>query len=208
MLGLVLVAVVLFLLSLWQPWWNFKLYAPQYPRGLSLVISLTGLAGDVNEVDMLNHYIGMAHLDAAAPFERRYGAYGVIGICLLVVAMTVFGGRRLARWAVLAGALFPLGFVIDTSYWLYRFGHDLDRRAPLHIPQFTPQLFGNGSIGQFMTFARPELGFWLACVGVACLVGAVLARELGATVRTQRASHPPLTHAEPGADPSPRSKPE
>lgn len=207
-LGLVLVAVTLFVLSLWQPWWNFKLYAPQYPRGLSLVISLTGLSGDVREVDMLNHYIGMAPLDSAAPLERKYGAYGVVGICLLVLAMTVFGGRRSARWAAFAGALFPLGFVVDISYWLYRFGHALDRRAALHIPPFTPQLFGNGTIGQFMTFARPELGFWLACLGVVCLLGAVIVREHIGAARKQRPSLEPSSNAESGSDSSLKSKTE
>jgi copper chaperone NosL len=207
-LGLALVAVALFVLSLWQPWWNFKLYAPQYPRGLSLAISLTGLSGDVREVDMLNHYIGMAHLDAAAPLERKYGAHAVLGICVLVVAMTVFGGRRLARWAALAGALFPIGFVVDTSYWLYRFGHDLDRRAPLHIPEFTPQMFGNGSIGQFMTFARPELGFWLASLGVVALMGVVIAREYTGMAPKQRQSHDAVNHAASGVDSNLTSKPE
>jgi hypothetical protein len=156
---------------------------------------------------MLNHYIGMAHLDAAAALERKYAAHAVAGLCLIVVSMTLFSGRKLGRLIVLAGALFPIGFVVDSFYWLHRFGHELDPRAPLHIPKFTPQLFGNGSIGQFMTFARPEVGFWLASLGVACLLGAVIARECFAArgrVRSREAESKPDLAFESAAE----SKPE
>lgn len=166
-------AIVLFAVSLSRPWWNFKLYAPQYPRGLTLVIALTGLSGDAAEINTLNHYIGMRSLDEAAAFERQYASYGVALVGLLVMGTVLLMGKRLGWLTALAGAAFPLGFLADSSYWLYRFGHELDPRAPLEIPAFTPQLFGNGQIGQFMTFAQPESGFWIAVGAVfvlACLV--------------------------------------
>ena len=175
-LALVLGAIGLFFISLQQPWWFFRLYAPQYPRGLTLVISLAGLSGDVREIDMLNHYIGMGHLDAAARFEREYAAYGIAGLSATLLGIALFARRSWVRWLGPIGALFPLGFVADSFYWLHRFGHELDPRAPLHLPTFTPQLFGNGTIGQFMTFARPERGFWLAVFGVALLFGASFVR--------------------------------
>ena len=174
--GLSLVAVAVFVLSVAQPWWRFKLYAPQYPHGLTLIISLTGLSGDVHEIYMLNHYIGMAHLDEAAAWERAHAGLGVALLCAIVLVLAVLRSPRYAWLASLAGALFPLGFLLDSFYWLRRFGHVLDPRAPLHIDPFTPQLFGNGSIGQFMTFALPERGFWLAVAGVVALAIAALVR--------------------------------
>jgi hypothetical protein len=148
----------------------FKLYAPQYPRGLTLVISLTGLGGDVHEIDTLNHYIGMGHLTDAARFEREHATLAVALLGVTLVGLSLWR----ARWAriamALGAALFPLGFIVDSAYWLHRFGHELDPRAPLHIPAFTPELFGNGSIGQFMTFAVPQQGFVLAVLGVVLLV--------------------------------------
>jgi hypothetical protein len=167
--GLVASAIALFVYSLQQPWWFFRLYAPQYPRGLTLIISLRGLSGDVREIDMLNHYIGMAHLDAAAAFERQYASHAVALLAVGVLLVAVFAKPARSWWLAGLGALFPLGFLADSLFWLYRFGHSLDTSAPLRIPSFTPQLFGNGSIGQFMTFARPERGFWFAVVGVVLL---------------------------------------
>jgi len=174
-----LLAAALFASSLTQPWWRFSLYAPQYPRGLTLLLSLSGMTGDVREIDMLNHYIGMGHLSEAASFERAHAVHGVVLLCVALLGLAVLSGRR-ARWSmVLAGALFPLGFLADSMYWLHRFGHELDPRAPLHIPPFTPQLFGNGAIGQFMTYAVPQQGFVLALAGVLVLLAIALAGERG-----------------------------
>jgi len=76
-----LLAAALFASSLTQPWWRFSLYAPQYPRGLTLLLSLSGMTGDVREIDMLNHYIGMGHLSEAASFERAHAVHGVVLLC-------------------------------------------------------------------------------------------------------------------------------
>ena len=49
--GVMLAAIGLQVASLFQPWWWIKLYAPQYPKGLKIIISLTGVSGDAKEVD-------------------------------------------------------------------------------------------------------------------------------------------------------------
>jgi copper chaperone NosL len=174
--GLALGAIGLLVGSLWQTWWMFKLYAPQYPHGLTLGISLTGLSGDVREIDTLNHYIGMGHLDAAASFERRMAGVGVAAVGTLVVAFALLTGRKLTALILVPAVMLPLGFVVDSFIWLYRFGHELDPHAPLRIPPFTPELFGNGEIGQFMTFAIPQRGFWMTIAAVGLLAVATLLR--------------------------------
>src|SRR5262249_16067166 len=71
---LVLIPAVAALLgSQGLPYWTMKLAAPQYPRGLSLAIYPDRIAGDVDEIDGLNHYIGMRKIGTAAELERRLG---------------------------------------------------------------------------------------------------------------------------------------
>jgi hypothetical protein len=170
-------AIAFFAASFFVPWWQFWLYAPQYPKGLSLVISLTGMGGDVAEIDILNHYIGMKHLAGAAPVERQLAGYGVAAVAVITLVLLAASGRKLNKLVAIPAIAFPIGFLADSFYWLYSFGHQLDPRAPLHIGAFTPQMFGNGQIGQFETFARPGLGFWLAIAGVGCAVLATLLRS-------------------------------
>ena len=169
-------ALALIALSVREPWWFLRLYAPQYPHGLTLVVGLDGFSGDVREIDMLNHYIGMAPLNDAASLERQVAPYAVVLLILGLVALAVWV-RPAASWLLpVLGALFPVGFVADCMFWMVRYGHQLDPRAPLQLPPFTPELFGNGTIGQFMTFARPERGFWLAVLAVVLLAAASFVR--------------------------------
>ncbi|MCC6527981.1 MAG: hypothetical protein IT373_35370 [Polyangiaceae bacterium] len=173
---LALTAGALFLGSYFQPWWRFQLYAPQYPNGLELVISLDGVSGDVREVNMLNHYIGMESLEKAAPFEREMAIYAVAGLAVLVLALTLALGKKVGKLVVIPGLLFPLVFIADSFYWLHKFGHSMDPKAAIHIAPFTPHMFGNGEIGQFGTFAYPLTGFWMSVAGALLLVVAVVFR--------------------------------
>lgn len=176
-LGLSVVAVVLWAVAYLRPWWQFYLYAPQYPNGLVLDISLTGLGGDAREVNMLNHYIGMKGLDEAAALERQLAVWGVGLVALLSVSLTLFVGKRW-NWVILLPALgFPLAFVGDSVAWLHHFGHTLDPHAPLRIPMFTPEFFGWGEIGQFKTYAMPLSGFWLALAALGTMLLAVYLRR-------------------------------
>src|SRR5436190_18931470 len=52
--------VIIFLASLWFfPMWMIELRAPQYPGGLSMLIWINDIKGDVDIINGLNHYIGM-----------------------------------------------------------------------------------------------------------------------------------------------------
>jgi len=176
-LGASVVGAVLVACSYFLPYWNFKLVAPQYPKGLFMTIFLHGVGGAVDEVDIINHYIGMHKLVDAAPIERAVGPWAVGVIVLTVVAGTVLAGRRV-HWALLVPAIaLPVGFLLDTLYWMWKFGHNLDPAAPIDFAPFMPQLFGHGQIGQFHTWAWPAAGFWMAVVGAVLVVGAVFLRE-------------------------------
>jgi hypothetical protein len=173
-----LAAIGLHVASLFYPWWWIKLYAPQYPKGLRMDIALTGVTGDVKEVDILNHYIGMDAMEKAAAIERQLAGYGIAFLAIAIVVVALLAGKKLGKLLAVIGFSFPFAFLADSYYWMYRFGHTLNPDAPIHLPSFTPQLFGNGKIGQFMTFAQPSLGFWLA-------VGGFVALLLAAVVRTR-----------------------
>ncbi|MDP2313699.1 MAG: cytochrome C [Pseudomonadota bacterium] len=175
--------------SWFLPWWRFHLLAPQYPEGLELVVYLHGLGGDVQEVDIINHYIGMAHLADAAPLERAWSAWLVAAFALATIATAVVRLRWLP--AVIA-AMLPVGFLVDTWYWLHRYGNTLDPRAPVHLDPFTPVLFGEGHIGQFSTQAGPMAGFALALVAVVFgVLAAIRPRAHASPAAPPRAAPPP-----------------
>ncbi len=167
---LFLTAAALLLISLFTPYWQLTLNAPQYPNGLTIEASLTGVSGDVGEIDGLNHYIGMRPLAEAATFERSIAIAGVIMLILLILA-AVFVHNRWAGLLALPAMLFPLIFLLDLQYWLANFGQNLDPKAPLSssVKPFIPPVLGEGVIAQFSTWAVPAIGLWLA-IGASILI--------------------------------------
>lgn len=157
------IARVLLLVSIFFPYWEMELVAPQYPNGLFLTAYVNHLTGDVKEIDGLNHYIGMRPLNEAAQFEKAMAIWAVIAMFLLIEgAMFIH-----SRWAVLLAipaVLFPVGFLADLQYWMAHFGQNLDPSAPLSssVKPFTPTVLGEGGIGQFRTYGFVGFGLWLA----------------------------------------------
>jgi len=79
-------AVLLLIASIFLPYWKMTLEAPQYPKGLSVQAYIYKLTGDVNEIDGLNHYIGMRPLGEAAQLERSLSIVAVSVLSLLIIA--------------------------------------------------------------------------------------------------------------------------
>lgn len=163
-------AAILLAASILFPYWELRLNAPQYPRGLYMTVYIDHIRGDIREIDGLNHYIGMAPLGQAAQLERNVA---MAAMSALIGGLAVAAVLR-PRWAALLGlpaVLLPPVFLADLFYWLRHFGQNLDPKAALAdaIPPFTPRILGHGAIAQFSTDAMVQSGFWLA------LAAAVLA---------------------------------
>jgi hypothetical protein len=173
-LVLTLAAIGCCVAAYFHPIWGFYLYAPQYPRGLTLAIYIDRLAGDTMEIDILNHYIGMAKLGAAAQWERTMAVYVLVAISISKLFVPSLPDRRQALLAALPAMVFPFVFTLIMFVWMYKFGHELDPAAPVHMAPFTPELLGQGIIGNFKTYGMPGPGFYLLLVG-ACLT-AIAAR--------------------------------
>lgn len=165
--GVVLsLARIAILVSLFVPYWQMTLHAPQYPDELHVSAYINRLTGDVTEIDGLNHYIGMRPLNEAAQLERSLSIAMLIALILLVEGAT----HVHSKWAValvLPAILFPFFFLIDLHLWMSHFGQNLDPTAPLSsaIKPFTPPVLGVGVVGQFKTVASPGLGLILAVSG-------------------------------------------
>jgi len=169
---LIVVAAVLLLPVFFLPMlpiWHLYMVAPQYPEGLSLHIFTNTIRGDLDKINLLNHYVGM---HAITPRDFREFAY-------MPQALTLFGVAALAaallgrRWLAIAGWLAFTGFAVlmfnDYVHWLYRYGHDLDPRAAIKLQAFTPPVIGYQKMANFRVWSFPGIGTWL--LGIAWLLG-------------------------------------
>ena len=167
------------LVSVFLPYWQMTLLAPQYPGGLHVWVYVNKLSGDVREIDILNHYIGMRPLGEAAQLERSLSIFAIAVLTLLLVA-TVYVHNQFAALLSLPALVFPGIFLADLAFWLRNFGQHLDPHAPLSsaIKPFVPPLLGEGRVGQFRTIASLDIGFYLAILAsVLIIVGLYLHRR-------------------------------
>ncbi len=151
--------------SILFPYWQLRLTAPQFPKGLRVTAYVNRLEGDVLELEGLNHYVGLPSFNDGAVLERSVAIAGILVLGGLLLASLYIHSRWVVAF-VAPALLFPPFFLVDLQYWLWRYGHSLDPRAPLSgaVGEFTPPLFGPGKIAQFDTLAWPGIGLGLAVV--------------------------------------------
>lgn len=158
--------------SFFFPLWKMHLFAPQYQEGLSLFIYSHKIQGggiegaDLNEINSLNHYIGMKPLRQADFFEMQWMPFVFGLIILLLLRAAVFG--QMAN-VVDVFALFSYFGVFSIGafyYRLYIYGHTLDPKAAMKIEPFTPLLIGTKKIANFTQHSYPEPAAYLLIVAV------------------------------------------
>jgi hypothetical protein len=179
LLGLLVVPLAL---AFSAPLWNIHLVAPQYPAGLDLDIYAHTVEGDIQEVNTLNHYIGMARIDRASLTDLDWIPFALGILFVLTLRVASIGDNRSLVDLVVLFLYFSL-FSLGRFYFkMYVFGHNLDPAAPFQVEPFTPAVLGTRQIANFTTSAWPSLGsLWIGCYGLGLL--AVLAWNLRAGAR-------------------------
>ncbi len=172
-----LIAIGLLAIALFVPFWSMKLEAPQYPAGLYLTAYGDEILGDLREINILNHYVGMQHIDASPAPEMVLFNYGIFAVMVLCALAPLH--RRLAHLAILACIGMPMVILADLQWWLHSFGRNLDPSAPLDVEPFTPLALGVSTIHNFVSKAWVSWGFF-------CMIGAALAIGVGLRISTRK----------------------
>ena len=154
--------VVPLLLAFTAPLWNISMKAPQYPNGLGLDIYAHKVEGgrdgaDIQEINTLNHYIGMSPIDRAALSDLDWIPFALGILVILTLRVAAIGNvSALIDLAVMTFyfSLFSLGRFV---YRLYVLGHNLDPKAPVTVEPFMPAVFGTKQIANFTVTSLPRL---------------------------------------------------
>ncbi len=155
------VSLILLLAGAVLPLWSMTLHAPQYVHGLRLVIDGRGTQGDVDELNELNHYIGMPPIQIEQFRETRL-FFPAVAALALGLLLTVAVSWRVVRWLEVAGLwALPIVFLADLQYRLHQFGHSLAPGAAFRLPAFTPRVIGPTVVMNFNVTAMPGPGLLL-----------------------------------------------
>ena len=180
-------AIALFAVN-FMPIWQIDLDAPQYPEGLRLLIFANKLAGNVDIINGLNHYIGMKHIDASMFPEFSYMKY-ILGALVGFGLLAGLTGKRpvLYSWVILLLIAATAG-MYDFWSWLYDYGHNLDPRAAIIVPgmSYQPPLLGYKDLLNFRAGSFPDLGGYAIIISGFMAVIAVML-ELLRKPKTEKA---------------------
>jgi len=152
------------------PMWSISLEAPQYPIPLEVVIFIDHLGeanhGDIQNFDLMNHYVGMAKLPTEM-VEFEIFPKVVVGISILGLIFGFIGKKSL--YLVWFGIMVLLGIagIYDFYLWLYDYGHNLDPRAAIQIlDAYQPPIFGTKEILNFTVRSYPAIGSIILGIGI------------------------------------------
>ncbi|MEX2414586.1 MAG: hypothetical protein WD424_00465 [Paenibacillaceae bacterium] len=155
-------------MSIFLPWWGMHFMAPQYPEGLDIIVYPYKMAGRIDIINGLNHYIGMKPFSEESFTELRYLPYIMSTLALFAVIVGLLRNMKLLYGLI---SLFMVGGIIgvyDIHRWLKAFGTELDPKAPIEIAPFVPPIFGENTIANFVTNSYFTYGSFL--LGIAFLL--------------------------------------
>jgi hypothetical protein len=162
-----LAAAITVAISVLFPLWKLYLVAPQYSGGLTMQIYAYKIHGgglngnDINEINNLNHYIGMKKIEQVDFREMQIMPFMFGVFILLALRGVVFGEMKNVIDLFVLASYFGAFSIGAFYYRLWWYGHHLDSRAPVHIKPFTPLVFGSQKIANFTQSSYPELGTYL-----------------------------------------------
>ena len=174
----------MFLLGLYfLPLWNIMLGAPQYPEPLGMNIHINGLRGvsefDIQNIDGLNHYIGMRTLPKDedmwefSAFPKIVGGMVILGVVIgLLGFFRKVSYKWFVGWFLLMSVLGVLG-MYDFNEWMVDYGTNLDPNAIMKLTHpdgtpmtYKPPLLGHVKMLNFDVTSMPAPGAWLMFGGM------------------------------------------
>jgi len=171
-----LLAALAVAVSVLFPLWQLHLIAPQYAEGLRLDIYAWKIQGgglngnDLNEINNLNHYIGMKSIHQADFNEMEVMPFMFGVFILLSLRAAVLGLMRFVVDLFMVASWFGVFSIGSFYYRLWQYGHQLDPKAPMQVKPFTPLIFGTQQIANFTQSSYPQLGTYLLWVFMGLLL--------------------------------------
>jgi copper chaperone NosL len=168
----VIAGLLIFTLN-FLPLWRITLLAPQYPDGVHLFIYINKIGGatpgTLQNVNILNHYIGMKPIDPDSIKELIYLPY-IFNFFAIMALIIAWLNKKWAyiTWFVVFSIILLLAFY-DFYLWEYDYGHNLDPKAPMSFEgeSFQPPLIGSKTIINFIAKSYPHIGGWMLILAVA-----------------------------------------
>lgn len=146
--------------SIFFPWWKMVFYAPQYPEGLNIIVYPNKLAGEIDIINGLNHYIGMSNFGEENFPELAYLVYLIAGLAVLALVTAILRNKKVLYGLIGVIAIGGLAGILDLHFALQKYGSNLDPKAPIKIDPFVPPIIGENTVANFITHSLLGTGIY------------------------------------------------
>ncbi len=170
------------------PIWRISLLAPQYPQQLTMYIWINQITGDeagtLQNINILNHYVGMKEINPDSIPELVYFPKIILGMAALGLVFALINNKKFwIAWVVILSILGILG-IYDFYLWLYDYGHNLSPEAAIKVPgmAYQPPLIGTKMLLNFKASSWPH---WGSAFIVTAMLGAAYAVYLKGKLKKQ-----------------------
>ena len=167
---MLLAGILMISLFIW-PMWNITLLAPQYPDGVHMHIYVNKIGGatpgTLQNVNILNHYIGMKKITPESIPELKFMPPIVI-FFIITAFLVAWLDKKWMYWTWIVSLIAILGVgLYDFYLWEYDYGHSLDPKAPMKFEgeSFQPPLIGRKEIINFTAISMPHIAGYLLGLG-------------------------------------------
>lgn len=161
------------------PLWRIELQAPQYPEPIGMLIHVNTIRGigenDLENINILNHYIGMRAIEPESIPELRFMPWILAGLIVLGIVALLYPRRWLIGFWV--AALITSGAVglYDFNQWEVDYGTNLNPTAPIKIEGMTykPPLIGTEQLLNITAHSYPSWGGYAVVVAILLGIAAI-----------------------------------
>jgi hypothetical protein len=163
-------SAILIVISMFFPWWKMLFIAPQYPEGLNIIVYPNKLQGEIDIINGLNHYIGMANFSAENFPELGYLIYIIGGLAGLTLITALLRNKKVLYGLI---GLFMLGGAVgvwDLYSALKKYGTELDPKAPIKMEPFVPPIIGENTVANFITHSSLGTGVYFVIIAFLLLL--------------------------------------
>lgn len=165
------------------PIWYIGLTAPQYPEGLSMYIWVSKITGgtpyDLQNINLLNHYIGMDEIVENSIPELLFMPY-ILAYMILGAIVTYFYPKLFMVYLGCVNmVLVAIAGLYDFWRWEYNYGHNLNPDAPIIIEGMTyqPPLLGCKELLNINACSFPYIGGVLMMISMGIIVFIIISEH-------------------------------
>ncbi len=169
---LFLSSLILLIPVLFLPIWEVYLEAPQYPEPIGMYIFIDKIEGigenDLDNINLLNHYIGMKKIVPESIPELKYMKYAIYFFLASGIVVFILSKKWILYvWTMLL-ILSSILALYDFNKWEQDYGSNLDPKAPIKVPGMTykPPLIGQKQLLNITATSVPSWGGILFIISI------------------------------------------